>query len=54
VGCTTVSAFNPPHKPSWNLLSHPLQLLTPVVESVLQKDMQRFADYAVQQVGMKS
>ena len=29
-------------------LATPLQLLTPVVEGVLQADMQRFAEYAVQ------
>lgn len=27
---------------------HPLQLLTPIVERVLQRDMQRFAEYAAQ------
>lgn len=29
-------------------LPHPPQLLTPLVEGILQKDMQRFAEYAAQ------
>jgi hypothetical protein len=31
-----------------------LQLLTPLVESILQADMKRFADYAVQEQRARS